>query len=304
MRIGYPCINLTIDCKADRTFRLASYSEERLAATIKNNISCLLKILQWNVKHQIFFFRITSDLIPFASHPVCTFPWKERFTTEFRTIGEFIKEHEIRISLHPDQFVLLNSPDEGIVERSTRELVYHAEILELLGLDQTAKFQLHIGGVYGDRERSLHRFVKVVSSLQERLLRHLVIENDEKLYAAADCLRVHEETGLPVLLDIFHHTCLHHGEDLQDLLTRIAYTWRRVDGIPMADYSSQHLLKRTGSHADTLDVENFRNFLKASYPHNLDLMLEIKDKEKSALRAVDIAASDSRFYGGKGSKNI
>ncbi|MDD1671448.1 MAG: UV DNA damage repair endonuclease UvsE [Methanomicrobiales archaeon] len=299
MKIGYPCINRTIGCKGDRSFRLASYSDERLAATIKNNLDCLLTVLRWNVEHRIFFFRITSDLIPFASHPVCTFPWQERFASEFRSIGQFIRNYEVRISMHPDQFVLLNSPDHGVVERSLQELIYHSEVLNLLDLDRTAKFQLHVGGMYGDRERSIQRFVKMVSSLDEQILRHLVIENDEKLYSVADCFGVFEKTGLPILIDIFHHTCLNHGEDLQDLLTKVAYTWRREDGIPMADYSSQHPSKRTGSHAETLNEEGFRNFLVASYPHNMDLMLEIKDKERSALRAVELASLDTRFYDGR-----
>ncbi|MBN2092117.1 UV DNA damage repair endonuclease UvsE, partial [candidate division KSB1 bacterium] len=89
MRIGYPCINWTIGCKGDRTFRLNSYSETRLIETVQNNLDCLLKMLQFNMANDILFFRITSDLVPFASHPVCSLNWQEYFKTKFAEIGQF-----------------------------------------------------------------------------------------------------------------------------------------------------------------------------------------------------------------------
>jgi UV DNA damage endonuclease len=105
-KIGYPCINLTIGCKSDKTFRLKSYSERRLIETVNNNLDCLLRILKFNVQHDLLFFRITSDLVPFASHPICKFNWQNYFRSKFEYIGEFIRKNEIRISMHPDQFTL------------------------------------------------------------------------------------------------------------------------------------------------------------------------------------------------------
>src|SRR5512139_3357539 len=122
MRIGYPCINRSIGCTASRTFRLASYNEERMSKTIAGNLDCLEKILTFNVHHGLLFFRITSDLVPFASHPVCTFPWWEEFAGEFETIGAYIRKHGFRISMHPDQFVLLNATDKRVLQRSIADL--------------------------------------------------------------------------------------------------------------------------------------------------------------------------------------
>ena len=101
MKIGYPCINRSIGCSGNRTFRLASYSDERLLATVKSNIDCLFKILAWNRDHDILFFRITSDLVPFASHPVCTFPWQNHVADDLAVIGDFIMGSRIRISTGP-----------------------------------------------------------------------------------------------------------------------------------------------------------------------------------------------------------
>lgn len=102
MRVGYPCLNLSLNCKGDRTFRLKSYSEERLRATAGNNLACLREILRFNPAHRILFFRISSDLAPFASHPVCRSGWQRDFSGEFRELGQFINRHGMRISMHPD----------------------------------------------------------------------------------------------------------------------------------------------------------------------------------------------------------
>jgi UV DNA damage endonuclease len=139
MKLGYPCINRGIGCTANSTFRLASYSEERLIQTVQNNLDCLTTILNYNVQQGFMFFRISSDVIPFASHPVCTFDWAAHFSPQLKNIGAFIRKHNIRISMHPDQFVLINALKEDVVERSVRELEYHCTLLDEMDLDSTAK---------------------------------------------------------------------------------------------------------------------------------------------------------------------
>jgi UV DNA damage endonuclease len=296
MRIGYPCLNRTIGCSPAHTFRLASCSDERLEETVTANLSCLSKILAYNVLHGLFFFRITSDLVPFASHPVCTFPWQKHFSGEFRIIGKYIRDHGFRISMHPDQFVLLNSPNPDILERSIADLRYQVQILDLMELDSSAKVQIHVGGVYGDKPVAIDRFVNAYDQLGDPVRKRLVIENDERLYSVSDCLAIHERTGIPVLLDVFHHSVNNNHERIPDLLGPVRASWKRHDGIPMVDYSSQQPGRRAGAHAESIDPKDFRSFLNASIRVDLDIMLEIKDKEKSALSALSIAQTDPRLY--------
>lgn len=295
MKIGYPCINLSLGCKGDRTFRLKSYTEERLIRTVQNNLNCTEEILRFNVKHHILFFRITSDLIPFASHPICQFHWQAFFQDTFRQIGDFIKRHGIRISMHPDQFTLINSLDIEIFERSLNELSYHAQVLDLMGLDTSAKIQIHVGGVYGDKEKSITRFIERFVLLDERMKKRLVVENDDRSYRVEDCLRIHAETSIPVLFDALHHEANNSGKTVREVFGPVSKTWNQGDGLPMVDYSSQRRGELKGRHAQSIDPKAFKEFLEETAPFDFDLMLEIKDKEKSCLKAIEIASDDPRF---------
>jgi UV DNA damage endonuclease len=296
MKIGYPCLNWTIGCTAARTFRLKSYSEERLIDAVANNLDCLQKILAFNVDHDLLFFRITSDLVPFASHRINQFDWQGYFAPRFRAIGSYIKTRDIRISMHPDQFTLINSIDAAVFERSVRELRYHAAILDLLELDRTAKIQLHVGGAYGDKPASMQRFVTRYDELDDTIRRRLVIENDDRLYTFDDCLRIHEESDIPILFDVYHHEVNSSGASFREAVSLITETWKQQDGVPMVDYSSQAPgSQRRGKHAETIDLSHFQRFIDETEGFEFDLMLEIKDKEASALQAVAVLKALGRI---------
>ncbi|MBC6988129.1 UV DNA damage repair endonuclease UvsE [Hymenobacter sp. BT491] len=289
MRIGYPCVNETLDCSSSTTFRLASYSEERLISSVASNLACLQRILEYNVANELRFFRISSGIVPFGSHPVNTYPWQTHFAAEFRAIGDYIKAENLRISLHPDQFVVLNSPDPDIVQRSIAELVYQGSMLDLMGLDSTAKLQIHAGGVYGDKSSALARWIETYHQIPEAVKVRLVVENDDRLYSLRDCLELHAAIGVPILFDNFHHECLNHGEPMSEALRLAAATWDpQRDGVLMMDYSSQSPGERKGKHVTSLEEDLFREFLTHLHGLDVDIMLEIKDKEASACRAVSI----------------
>ena len=295
MKIGYPCINLTLKNPCSSTFRLKSFSEKRFNETVKNNLNHLLKILKFNLNNNILFFRVSSDIIPFASHPICKIDWDHIFKTELNEIGEFIKENNMRISMHPDQFVILNSKNEKIIENSVRELQYHSKVLESMNLPHNAKIQIHIGGVYEDKRTSKERFIKTFMNLEENLKKRIIIENDDRSYALKDCLDINEKTGIPIVFDTLHHECLNNNETIQEALTSATYTWKYIlDGHPIIDYSSQSIGGRKGKHTKTIDKTHFiscyKELIKFSKNKSMvvDIMLEIKDKENSALLALEL----------------
>jgi UV DNA damage endonuclease len=288
MKIGYPCINRSIGCTANSTFRIASYSEGHLIEKVENNLNCLKKILKYNKEKRLLFFRISSDLVPFASHPVCRFNWQKHFKPTFKEIGEYIKDNDFRISMHPDQFVLINAEKKEIVERSIKELKYHNEILDLMKLKQDAKIQIHVGGIYKDKEKAKNRFTENYKKLPEKIRKRLVIENEERLYNLKDCLELSKITGVPVLFDFFHHECYNNKESFEKAVQQASQTWKKQDGIIMTDYSSQAPGEKTGKHTQHINPSHFEKTMKQVKNQNFDLMLEIKDKEKSAVEARKI----------------
>jgi UV DNA damage endonuclease len=289
MRIGYPCVNLTVGISASRTFRLASYSERRLIETIDANLDALQAILEWNADHNIRYFRISSGTIPFASHPVMRFDWRSHFAERLNAIGRYIEGQGMRVNVHPGQYTLLNSIRDEVVIQSVAELAYHADLLDGLGLDFTNKIQIHVGGVYGDKPAARDRFIAAFAGLPESIRRRLAVENDERQVNLADAMQIHAVTGVPVLFDVFHHRIHNQGESLGEALDLVSPTWVG-HGPAMIDYSSQNPDKQVGAHAASIDLDDISYVLRELWNRDVDVMLEIKDKETSALRAVEFVS--------------
>jgi UV DNA damage endonuclease len=288
MKIGYACINTQIDCTSNSTFRLSSYSEEKLKETIKKNIDCLRKILQFNLEHNILFFRIGSEFIPFASHKINKFDWVKYFKKEFVEIGNFAKKNNMRLTMHPGQYTVLNSPRDDVVNNAIKDLEYHCKVLDAMNLDDTCKIKIHIGGIYGDKKAAIKRFIFNYKKLPSFVKKRLVIENDDKSYSLKDCLEISSKINIPVVFDFFHHECLNNGESNVEGLKLAMKTWQKKDGKIITHYSNQKKNGRKGSHSETIDLKEFEKFLKEIKDFDVDIMLEVKDKEQSVLNYKNI----------------
>lgn len=289
--IGYACINLCQDLTTGSTFRLANLNDARVEETISRNIASLQKILRWNLAHNIRLFRIASSFIPFASHPNFTFPWKERFKTELDEIRQFVKENNLRLSMHPGQYTVLNSPTEKIVNDSIAELEWQAEVLHLLDPDGGVMV-LHVGGVYGNKEASMNRFIRNFERLSPVAQHYLTLENDDKSYTLDDVLHICQAVKIPLIFDIFHHQCNYTGPNWQqDLLPKLEAamkTW--YERTPKLHISSQKSGTKT-SHSDLILQEDFDTLLQIMDQINthayFDLMIEAKLKEQAALALIN-----------------
>lgn len=290
MNIGYACLNNSIPFNM-KTFRLTSYSEELLQSVIEHNLLYTMECLKFNAAHHIGFYRFSSDIIPFASHPINSFNWQKTYKNAFKEMGDFVRTHGMRTSFHPDQFVVLNSKSLSVVQNAIKELQYHTDMYSLMELDICHKIQIHVGGVFDDKHASMERFIAVATNLPTSIKDRLVIENDDRLYSLKDCMYINQSTSIPILFDNFHHQCLNNGEPMENAFTLACSTWKECDGKPMMDYSSQQDGKRTGAHAVTIDVDDFIKYKDLYIRYDIDVILEIKDKEASVRKAMAILES-------------
>lgn len=288
MRIGYASIAIGQAGAQMKTTVQKYATPEKLRGLVAHNLGALDAILEYNAKNDIRLFRISSDIIPFGSSPVNTLPWWDIFKGELAALGHKARSGGMRLSMHPGQYTVLNSPSEEVVTRAVADLAYHTKFLDALGMEQDCKIVLHVGGVYGDRGAATRRFIRVCTGLPAPLRRRLVIENDDKLYTAANVLAICRATGQPMVLDTLHHELNREEESppLPALLAEAAKTWGRKDGPQKIHYSQQAQGKKPGSHSATIHIVPFMQFYGGLAGHSTDIMLEVKDKNLSAVKCT------------------
>lgn len=291
MRIGYVCHTYLVDFHY-KTLHAKTLSKETFLSIVKHNLEVLQKQMEYNVEHDISFQRITSELIPFASSSLCPIDWKLEFAETLQSIGAFILQHRIRVSMHPGQYTILNSPVDKVTKQSIAELQYHADLLDCLGLDSTHKIVLHLGGMYGDKTTAIQRFCRRYARLPQNVKRRLVLENDDLHYSLEDVMFVHQKVKIPIVFDNLHHQICPSYTDLSlvEVLQMVHHTWKQEDGVPKIHYSEQARMKRIGVHARTIHAEPFTALIKQLQKTNLDfdVMIEVKDKNLSVLKAKDL----------------
>ncbi|KGN01151.1 UV damage repair endonuclease UvdE [Clostridium novyi A str. 4570] len=292
MKIGYACIPMILNYRTNRSFVLKNFSYERFYNCVKENLQDLYKILEQNVKNNIYFFRISSDIIPFASHDVNDIKWWEIFKDELCDIGNFIKENNIRVSMHPGQYTVLNSPSKEVVEKGIKDIEYHTKFLDSLNLDYTHKIVLHVGGVYGEKHKAIDRFKSNFKKLSSNARKRLIIENDEKMYNIEEVLGLCKDINVPAVFDNLHHKLnISLEDDLDKILKEVISTWKIEDGRPKLHYSDEDFFKKKGAHSTFVDTKNFLSYYHKIKKYDVDVMLEVKDKEISAIKCTKVLNS-------------
>ena len=231
----------------------------RLADLCRSNAEALMAALAFCASHGIGAFRINSQILPVKTHPAAGYamddlPDGTAIMARFRECGQFARTNGLRLSFHPDQFVVLNSPTPQTLARSLAELDYQAEVAEWVGADT---INLHGGGAYGDKAAALGALRRNIERLPTPVRSRLTLENDDKVYTPADLLPVCADTGVPLVYDVHHHRCLPDGLSVAEITTRARTTWA---GEPLFHISSPLAGwggPKPGRHHDYIDPADF-----------------------------------------------
>ena len=290
MAIGYASKTIGVPNTQLSNIKLASLTEEKLCNNIRNNLIALDNILDYNIFLNIKLFRISSDVIPFASHPANKIDWIDEFNPQLINLGEKIINSQMRVSMHPGQYTVLNSNSSEVRSKAVADLNYHCAFLDCLGVDNSNKIILHVGGVYNNKIESINRFVNQFQDLDPKVQKRIVIENDDNRFNVADVLYISSHIDAPVVFDSFHHFLNppgdHHSQNYW--ISKCQETWQTKDGKQKIHYSQFNAEKRRGSHSDTIKAQEFLAFYHSLKNYDIDIMLEVKDKNLSAVKCINL----------------
>jgi len=289
LSIGYACLVLGEGNTAFSRCLLKNATDDNIRSITLTNLLALENIIDYNTKNNITLFRISSDIIPFGSHPINKLNWQAEFSETLSRIGEKIKNAGIRVSMHPGQYTVLNSPIDKIADNAVAELNYHALFLDAILTDSKSKIVLHIGGVYGDKSKSIDTFLNNFYALPEFVKKRIVIENDDKNYTAYDVLKISEMAKIPVIFDNLHNMSNpSEGSNNQyDWIELCSKTWGKTDGKQKIHYSQQKPTGNKNAHSSTINIREFMDFYEELNDKNIDIMLEVKDKNLSAIKCIN-----------------
>jgi len=293
--LGYACINMTLGKEKITTNRSmikktfltkgVSYASE----LAYKNVVDLEKILKWNVKNGIYFFRVSSDIFPWASeYDLETLPQIHLIRIVLQRIGKFVQENNIRITCHPGPFNVLGSPNDDVVRRTIIDLETHGKIFDLMNLSKTPfnKINIHCNGTYGDKVTTMERFCRKFDMLSDSVKLRLTVENDDKasMYSVKDLTQIHNTIGIPIVFDYHHHTFCTGDLSEEDALRLATSTWGTVK--PVVHYSESKALHENDDKIKPQAHSDYIHTLPNTYGLDIDVMLETKQKELTLLKMI------------------
>jgi UV DNA damage endonuclease len=250
---------------------------QKIAAICFHNAKSLKQALEYCHQNGIGSFRVNSQILPLKTHPQVGYeaenlPNGKDVIQALIDCGTIAKKNNIRMLFHPDQFVVLSSPDKQVVENSLREIEYQAEISEWINADV---INIHGGGRYESKTEALKRFTNHFLQLSASAKKRLTIENDDVVYTPSDLLPLCRELSIPFVYDVHHHRCLKDELTIEEATDLAIATWNRepLFHISSPKYGWQE--KKCRSHNDFIHFEDVPPYWK-----NLHFTLEIEAKAK------------------------
>lgn len=255
----------------------------KLSGLCFENACALEKAIQYCAGHGIGSFRINSQILPVKTHPragydIKDLPLAEEIVLKFKECGQWAKKNNVRLTFHPDQFIVLSSKNNDVVDRSIVDLEYHALVSEWVGADV---INIHGGGAYGDKRSALKRVMKNVKKLSQKVRCRLTFENDEKVYSPVDLIPLCQATGAGFVYDVHHHRCRPDGCSVEEITKKAVKTWNREPLFHISSPIHGWRKKNTAYHHDYI---NIKDFPKCWLGLDVTVDIEAKAKELAIFR--------------------
>ena len=289
MNLGYACINMSLGKKVttNRTMIKRTFLEKRLdyvSDCVIQNVADLEKIIDWNEQNGIKMYRMSSDMMPWATEYdfAQLKDWNE-ISIILKRCGDKATQYGQRLSFHPGPFNVLVSPKEAVVQNTINDLEVHGRLMDALGLSKTPynKINIHCNGVYGDKQSAMNRFIDNFKLLSNSVRSRLTIENDDKasMYSVKDLMYIHNAIKIPIVFDYHHHIFNTGDLSEQEALELAMSTW--PEGItPAVHYSESKEGSKPQAHSDYIER------IPETYGNIVDIMVEAKAKELAILKFI------------------
>ena len=297
IQLGLCCLNTVLRAQkppvfASRSIILKTFEDkgfEYLREKIIQNLRDVLTIMDWNERHGIKVYRLSSEMFPHLSNPDAP-NYKIDFAKDLLLeIGNRSRNYNQRLTFHPGQYNVIGTPNPDVFAKTSLDLECHANILDEMGLGKDSVIVIHGGGVYGDKQATKDRWCEQFYYLPENVKRRLVLENCEKNFSVVDCLEVSDRINIPVVFDTHHFECyklLHPEERFEDpdiYMHAVLETWWRR-GIKPKFHVSEQGKGRTGHHSDYIEtIPDYLMEIPAKFGCDIDIMIEAKMKEQAII---------------------
>ena len=301
IQLGLCCLNTQLRVQkppvfASRKMIIRTVKEKGidvLKEKIIQNLKDVLTMMDWNEQNGIKVFRLSSELFPHKSNPKV-----EDYDFDFakdllRQIGEKSKKYNQRLTFHPGQYNVVGTPNKKAFQQTICDLKYHADVLDLMGLDYNSVMVVHGGGMYGDKEKTKDRWCEQFKMLPENVQKRLVLENCEKCFSIKDCIDVTKKINIPIVFDTHHYECykiMHPEEEFRDpsfYIPDILDSWKPRNVKPKFHVSEQGS-GRCGHHSDFIEViPDYLLEIPEKYNTNIDIMIEAKKKEQAIFKLYE-----------------
>ena len=285
VRLGYACITNCINDSSSSPYTYSKYLKDgdidKLDRVIISNLKSLNNIIDYNIKNNIHFYRISSKIIPLATKDDVKFDYTNKYKSYYDTIGKKISDSKMRVDFHPDQFCVLNSVKSDVVSNSVKILEYHYNLLNMLNVNDKILI-LHVGSSTFGKENSISRFINNFNKLPIYLRKCIAIENDDKVFNVNDVLKISKVTSIPIVLDYHHHLCNKSDFSFVDIFNSWGNSRVKMH------FSSPKNKRDYRSHNEYINGDDFINFIEIlkKYDRDIDIMLEAKGKDDSLFRLV------------------